>query len=119
MNYEARNSPLRLRVSLIGGRMKPKWMLSAALAAISLTACAGGGYVYYASAPPPPLREEVFGVAPGPGFVWISGYWGYRGNNYVWIPGRWERPPRPGARWEAGRWERHGSRWGYREGHWR
>ena len=99
--------------------MKRTWMLSAVLAAISLTACAGGGYVYYASAPPPPVRAEVFGVAPGPGFVWINGYWGYRGGAYAWVPGRWERPPRRGAAWVQGRWERHGNRWGYRDGHWR
>ena len=99
--------------------MRRGWMLSAALVAISLTACAGGGYVYYAPAPPPPVRAEVFGVAPGPGFVWINGYWGYRGGGYAWTPGRWERPPHRSARWEEGRWERHGNRWGYREGHWR
>ena len=35
------------------------------------------------------------------------------------VPGRWERPPRPGARWVAHRWvHRHGE-WVLIEGHWR
>ena len=55
-----------------------------------LTALALGGCVvaepqgpYYASevvtlAPPPP-REEIIGVAPAVGYVWIGGYWGWTG----------------------------------------
>jgi hypothetical protein len=51
--------------------------------------------------------------------VWINGYWGYRGNNYTWIAGRWERPPRSHRRWEDGRWERRGDGYRWREGRWR
>jgi hypothetical protein len=51
--------------------------------------------------------------------VWINGYWGYRGNDYVWIAGRWDRPPRGRHHWEDGRWERHGDRYQWREGRWR
>ncbi|HEY7336759.1 MAG TPA: hypothetical protein VH639_17830 [Bryobacteraceae bacterium] len=98
--------------------MRHAWLLSLALGAISLSAC-GVGYAYYAPAAPPPVRVEAFGVAPGPGYVWINGYWGYSGRNYVWTPGRWERPPRRGAAWVNGGWERHGNRWAYRRGHWR
>ena len=89
------------------------------LAAGSLTGCAGGYVGVYARTPPPPVRVETYGPAPGPGYLWINGYWGYRGNAYVWNPGRWDRPPRGRRRWEDGRWERHGDRYRWRDGRWR
>jgi hypothetical protein len=59
--------------------------------------------------PPPPER----------GFVWVDGYQRWDGGRYVWVPGRWDRPPRPGARWVAHHWaHRHGG-WVMVEGHWR
>jgi len=53
---------------------------------------------------PPPDREEVVTVAPEPGFVWVGGYWGWHGGAYVWVPGGWHRPPRPGVVWQRGYW---------------
>jgi hypothetical protein len=88
------------------------------LAGLSLTGCAGG-YAYYASTPPPAVRFEQRGVAPGAGFVWIDGYWGYSGSRYAWVPGRWERPPHPRSRWVPGRWETRRGRYYYRNGRWR
>lgn len=84
----------------------------------ALTAC-GGGAFYYSNVPPPPLRAEVVGVAPGPGYVWVGGYWGFRGGGTVWVPGRWVVPPHRHAVWVAPRWERAGNRYRYHEGHWR
>lgn len=69
-------------------------------------------------APPHPLAERRV-RAPGPGYVWIAGYHRWDGRAYVWVPGRWELPPRPHARWIAARWaHRHGG-WVLIEGHWR
>jgi len=99
--------------------MKRTGLLALALTLLSVTGCAHGGYSYYAPVPPPPARVEVFGVAPGPGFAWVNGYWAYRGSRYAWVPGYWGRPPRARAVWETGRWERRGGRYGYREGRWR
>ncbi|MGO4886051.1 MAG: YXWGXW repeat-containing protein [Bryobacteraceae bacterium] len=68
---------------------------------------------------PPAAVVETRPAAPGPGYVWIDGYQNWNGSAYVWVPGRWEMPPRPHARWVAHRWvHRHG---GYVmvEGHWR
>jgi WXXGXW repeat (2 copies) len=53
------------------------------------------------------------------GDIWINGYWGYGTNSYVWIPGRWDRPPRGRRRWEDGRWERRGDRYRWYDGRWR
>jgi len=97
--------------------MKRSFCLALILGAVSLAGC--GGYAYYAPAPPPAIRIEARGVAPGPGYVWIDGYWGYRGRSYGWVSGRWERPPRARAVWEPGRWEQRNNRWAYRAGRWR
>jgi hypothetical protein len=88
------------------------------LGGLSLTGCAGG-YAYYASTPPPALRVETRGAAPGAGFVWVDGYWGYRGGSYAWVPGNWVRPPRARAVWVPGRWETRTGRYYYRAGRWR
>jgi hypothetical protein len=53
------------------------------LGGLSLAGCAGGGYGYYATTPPPAVRVEQRGVAPGAGYVWMDGYWGYNGGRYA------------------------------------
>ena len=93
-------------------------LLAPAVMALALSGCAARG-AYYVSVPPPPARVEVFGVAPGPGFVWVDGYWNWSGSRYVWAPGRWQRPPRGRGRWEQGRWENHNGRYSFRRGCWR
>jgi hypothetical protein len=68
---------------------------------------------------PPKEVIETRVAAPGPGHVWIGGYHRWDGNAYVWVPGRWERPPREHAVWVRHRWvHRHGG-WVLVEGHWR
>jgi hypothetical protein len=55
----------------------------------------------------PPLPQiEVRPVAPGPAFIWIDGFWDWRGR-WVWVGGHWDRP-RPGAVWVRGGWEHRG-----------
>ena len=98
--------------------MKRTTWLALLLGSLSLAGCAGG-YAYYASTPPPPVRVEVRGYAPGPGFVWIDGYWVSRGGSYSWAPGRWDRPPRGRSTWATGHWENRHGRYYYRDGHWR
>jgi hypothetical protein len=73
-----------------------------------------GGVVMVA---PPPPREEVIGVPPVPGYVWIGGYWGWVGDRHEWVPGRWAAP-RPGRHWVGHQWVRQGDGWRMREGHW-
>ena len=67
---------------------------------------------------PPAARVETIGVAPGPGFVWITGYWGWAGGRHEWVPGYWERP-HPGYTWVPHTWVRVGGGWRLREGYWR
>lgn len=68
--------------------------------------------------PPAPIVERP-GPPPQHGFVWISGYHRWDGGRYVWVPGRWDRPPRPHARWVPAHYvHRHGG-WFFIEGRWR
>jgi hypothetical protein len=69
-------------------------------------------------APPAPI-VETRGVAPGAGYVWLGGYHRWDGNAYVWVPGRWELPPRAHARWVPHHWARRNGGWVFVEGHWR
>lgn len=68
---------------------------------------------------PPPERVEVIAVGPGPGFVYVRGYWRYDGGDYVWVPGRWVQLDRRYREWVPGHWahDRHG--WYWVEGRWR
>ena len=59
--------------------------------------------------PPPPARD----------YVWVQGYHNWDGNAHVWVPGRWEQPPRAHARWEAHHWVRRNGGWVLVEGRWR
>src|SRR5437588_2832579 len=64
-----------------------------------------------------PPRYEVVGVAPAPGYLWISGAWLWERGRYAWHPGRWEAP-RPGYRWVPHAWRREGNRWHMEGGRW-
>jgi len=68
-------------------------------------------------APPPPPVETVV-LAPGPGYIWVSGEYVWNGGWY-WVGGHWELPPRPHAIWIEGRaWHDHYG-WHHERGYWR
>jgi hypothetical protein len=68
---------------------------------------------------PPPPYTEVVGVAPGPGFFWVGGYWHWYGNRWVWYRGHYARPPHPGAIWVGPRYVIRGGARIYVRGYWR
>ena len=68
--------------------------------------------------PPAPLYETV-GVAPGPGFIWIGGYYHWNGGRWVWYRGHFARPPHAGAVWIGPRYEFRGGHRVYIRGYWR
>jgi len=91
-----------------------------ALAALLLAGCVEyprRAVVVYGA--PPPVREEVVGVAPGPGYFWVRGHWAWREGRYVWIGGHWSAAPRPGVVWIDGHWDNRGGNYVYVEGYWR
>jgi hypothetical protein len=90
----------------------------ALLFALTLCPAASFAQVVIRVGPPAPIIETR-GVPPDRGYVWIDGYHRWEGGAYVWTPGRWERPPHPGAHWVAHRWAHRGDHWVLIEGHWR
>ena len=44
--------------------------------------------VYVNTAPPAPV-VEYRSYPPGPGYVWIDGYWDWSGYEWQWVGGRW------------------------------
>lgn len=69
--------------------------------------------------PPPPPPREVIVEQPGPGYIWVEGYWAWRRGHQIWSPGHWELPPRSNLVWVAPRWERRGASYVYLDGFWR
>ena len=51
-------------------------------------------------------------------FARLGGYHRWTGTAYVWVPGRWALPPRPGAVWLPGHWKKHAHGWVWSNGHW-
>lgn len=65
---------------------------------------------------PPPLRYEVVPVARR-GYVWVPGYWDWRGRRHVWVGGVWARERR-GYVYQPHRWEQRGDGWYINRGRW-
>jgi hypothetical protein len=98
-------------------KTKAKWILHG-LVATALAVPAFGQIGIYIGQAPPPLRYETRPPIPGQGYVWVDGYWGVRGGRYVWAPGRWDRPPYPGAYWSHPHYDHYQQGWQVHEGHW-
>src|ERR1051325_1444044 len=79
---------------------------------------APAGTAVVVAEPPPPPPVETLVVAPGPGYVWIGGEWGWRGR-WVWVGGHGGPPPYPGAVWVVGSWGRGPHGYVRAHGHWR
>lgn len=50
---------------------------------------AGDGDLRYLPTPPASLDTGPVGVAPGTGYFWSPGYWGWGGSSYSWNSGFW------------------------------
>jgi len=68
---------------------------------------------------PPPLPVYAQPLCPGPGFVWIPGYWAWDpGIGYYWVPGLWVLTPFVGALWTPGYWAWSNGVFIWYEGYW-
>ena len=95
-------------------------LVAAAVLGASLAASPAVGAPVYVKVAPPARRVEVRVVAPSPKHIWIGGFHRWDGTAYVWVPGRYELPPRHGQVWVSGHWthhKHHGHYWV--EGHWK
>jgi hypothetical protein len=93
-------------------------LLAATLILASACAPAVYGRAYVRVGPPAPI-VEVHGVRPGAHYVWIPGYYRWGGAAYVWVNGRWTRPPRGRSAWVPGHWTHNRRGWFFVEGRWR
>jgi hypothetical protein len=102
-------------------RLKRAVAIVTLLVGISLVASArvGVGIVVGTAPPPPAVVAGPVGVAPGPGYVWIDGYWDWVGGTWVWVPGTWVLPPRPRAVWVGPVYRHDHDHYRYYRGHWR
>lgn len=53
---------------------------------------------------PPLLPIYAQPPIPGPGYLWVPGYWAWDGTEYYWVPGYWEQPPTIGYYWTPSYW---------------
>lgn len=70
------------------------------------------------SQPPAPYAERI-PRQPTRDAVWIPGYWVSQRNQWVWVSGRWEVPPRRNAHYENPQWEKKGTEFHFSIGGWR
>lgn len=71
--------------------------------------------------PPPPIRYERRGYAPGPGYVWQSGYWvpdPDGDGHYRWQRGMWIVPPYQGAYYVHPHYDRYDDGYHFQPGYW-
>lgn len=69
--------------------------------AVPAVVAQSGPAVIVQSGPPAPMYEAV--PAPRQGFTWAPGHYELRGNQYVWMSGRWI-DNRPGMVWQEAHW---------------
>ncbi len=80
---------------------------------------AGADRVRAPKAPPAPLVERSTGDPPGPGSVWVPGYWMWEPSrqDFDWVSGAWKVPPADRI-WVSGRWQRDAQGWSRVPGVW-
>lgn len=110
---------------------RPNWLavaVSVSWVVCALSGCAiapldGDGHperppAAHVPMPPPAPLHEVVGPPPGPGFVWVSGYWVWSGVQHVWVSGHW-LAMRPEHVWVQPVWQRNRHGWWLQGGGWR
>jgi hypothetical protein len=96
-----------------------KRFFSIAILSLGLMAgAASAAQVVVRVAPPVPVREVVT-VRPGPGYVWIPGYYEAMGPRRIWVAGYWALPPQPRAVWAPGNYAYRAHGRVVVRGHWR
>ena len=91
-------------------------MLGAAL--VAAPAASYAGVFISVGFAPPALPVYTQPVAPGDGYLWNPGYWGYGPGGYYWVPGVWVQPPTVGYLWTPPYWGFEGGAYGFHEGYW-
>src|SRR5579872_4968097 len=67
---------------------------------------------------PPPLPVYDQPPIPGPGYVWVPGYWAWGPIGYYWVPGTWVLPPAIGLYWTPPWWGWSDGAYVFNAGYW-
>ena len=92
-------------------------ILAAALLAV-LPIAANAGVFVSVNFAPPVLPVYVQPAMPGPGYMWMPGYWAFGGGGYYWVPGTWAMAPAAGLLWTPGYWGWSGGAYLWHGGYW-
>jgi hypothetical protein len=69
--------------------------------------------------PPPPLPIYEQPIIPGPGYLWVPGYWAWSDDSeYYWVPGTWVLAPAPGLLWTPAYWAWNDGEYVFYPGYW-
>lgn len=95
-----------------------KKLLQLFLAGLGIVLVMAGceGSYYVTDQPAEPVYVQP--AAPGAGYVWIDGEWGWSGGRYVYTRGYWSRP-RAGYHYERGHWNHTARGYRWNRGGWR
>jgi hypothetical protein len=109
-----KNSFSRLVSAVVLGAL----MLLVSVLSLSTTSSAQIGIGISVRIGPPALPVYAQPVAPGPGYLWTPGYWGWNEDGgYYWVPGTWVVAP-VGMLWTPGYWGFAGGLYGWHPGYW-
>jgi hypothetical protein len=93
-------------------------MLTVSVLSLSAASSAQIGIGISVRIGPPALPVYAQPVAPGPGYLWTPGYWGWNDDGgYYWVPGTWVVAP-VGMLWTPGYWGFAGGFYGWHAGYW-
>jgi hypothetical protein len=67
--------------------------------------------------PPPEAKAEEKPACPGPGHIWVAGYWDYIAGHHIWRAGRWVEG-KAGYEYVRARYEWDGRAWQFHVPHW-
>jgi hypothetical protein len=97
---------------------KPIRAITAALLLATLSLSANAAVFVSVNIGPPVLPVYVPPPIPGPGYLWVPGYWAWGGGDYYWVPGTWALAPTPGLLWTPGYWGWGGGVYVWHMGYW-
>jgi len=99
--------------------LKPRHWLLLALLVVAVPAVSWAQVVAVTvrvGPPALPIYEQP--PIPGPGYLWVPGYWAYGPGGYYWVPGTWVEPPEVGLLWTPGYWGWAGGVYVWHGGYW-
>ena len=98
-----------------------RWVLSLSLSLALLGAAfasSAANFFLSVNVAPPPLPVYSQPLCPGPGYIWVPGYWAWGANGFYWVPGTWVLAPFVGALWTPGYWGWNGAVYLWHAGYW-